>query len=175
MCKLMTVCSCACSCPAGHPVHELDVLQQILGKLSVMHVSKSVKKNAVPFNLPQIDPNIVSSFNTVRASGRVPVQFSVTSVTCQVQQDVQMQLTNISQTSAVGVRNSRPSHHESHDGLRCCHASLLLLLSLLPVAAITFYHCGQINEIMRKGAEDTQMLLQKAGEAANCAFHSAGA
>jgi uncharacterized Fe-S cluster-containing MiaB family protein len=52
---------CACSCPAGHPAHELEVLQQILGKLSVMHVSKSVKKNAVPFNLPQIDPNVVSA------------------------------------------------------------------------------------------------------------------
>jgi hypothetical protein len=36
------------------------VLQQVLGKLSVMHVSKNVKKNAVPFNLPQLDPKIVS-------------------------------------------------------------------------------------------------------------------
>lgn len=32
----------------------------MLGKLSTMHVSKNVKKNQVPFNLPQVDPNIVS-------------------------------------------------------------------------------------------------------------------
>lgn len=33
----------------------------MLRKLSIFHISKNVKKNAVPFNLPlpQIDPNIV--------------------------------------------------------------------------------------------------------------------
>lgn len=31
----------------------------------------------------------------------------------------------------------------------------------------------QINEIMRKGAEDTQMLLKSAGDAANNAFLAA--
>lgn len=36
------------------------MLEQVLGKLSVMHMSKNVKKNQVPFNLPQIDPSIVS-------------------------------------------------------------------------------------------------------------------
>jgi len=46
--------------PSGHPAHEIEVLEQVLGKLSVMHMSKNVKKNQVPFNLPQIDPNIVS-------------------------------------------------------------------------------------------------------------------
>jgi hypothetical protein len=34
---------------------------------------------------------------------------------------------------------------------------------------------SQINEIMRKGAEDTQVLLSKAGEAANHAFLAAAA
>jgi hypothetical protein len=49
--------------PAAHPAHELEVLEQVLGKLSVMHVSKNVKKNAMPFNmaLPQIDPKTVSA------------------------------------------------------------------------------------------------------------------
>jgi hypothetical protein len=39
------------------------VLEQVLGKLSMMHVSKNVKKNAMPFNLalPQIDPKTVSA------------------------------------------------------------------------------------------------------------------
>jgi hypothetical protein len=48
---------------AAHPAHELEVLEQVLGKLSVMHVSKNVKKNAMPFNLalPQIDPKTVSA------------------------------------------------------------------------------------------------------------------
>lgn len=59
----MLVCCllvCVCALVTGTPGHELEVLQQVLGKLSIMHVSKSVKKNAVPFNLPQLDPNIVS-------------------------------------------------------------------------------------------------------------------
>jgi hypothetical protein len=49
------------NCRAAHPVHELEVLEQVLGKLSVMHISKNVKKNAMPFNLaiPQIDPKTV--------------------------------------------------------------------------------------------------------------------
>ncbi|KAF8058434.1 sbpA [Scenedesmus sp. PABB004] len=74
----------------NHAAHELEVLEQVLGKLSTLHVSSSVKKNAVPFNLPlpQIDPKT-------------------------------------------------------------------------------------INEIMRKGAEDTQMLLKQAGDAANAAFLAA--
>lgn len=74
----------------AHPAHELELLEQVLGKLSVLHVSKNAKKNQMPFNLPlpQIDPNV-------------------------------------------------------------------------------------INEIMRKGAEDTQMLLKQAGDAANQAFHTA--
>ena len=46
--------------PAGHPAHEIEVLEQVLGKLSTLHMSKNVKKNQVPFNLPQIDPKIVS-------------------------------------------------------------------------------------------------------------------
>ncbi|WIA37760.1 hypothetical protein OEZ86_014635 [Tetradesmus obliquus] len=73
-----------------HPAHELEVLEQVLGKLSVMHVSRNVKKNAMPLNLaiPQIDPKV-------------------------------------------------------------------------------------INEMMRKGAEDTQMLLKQAGDAANHAFLAA--
>jgi hypothetical protein len=45
---------------------------------------------------------------------------------------------------------------------------------LLAAAVVVIAVSVQINEIMRKGAEDTQMLLQKAGEAANCAFHTAG-
>jgi hypothetical protein len=49
----------------GHPSHEIEVLQQVLSKLSMMHVSKNVKKNAVPFNLPQLDPNMVSICKTL--------------------------------------------------------------------------------------------------------------
>jgi hypothetical protein len=47
------------------------VLQQVLGKLSMLHVSQSVKKNQVPFNLPQIDPKIVSGTG---GHGRVGVE-----------------------------------------------------------------------------------------------------
>lgn len=57
---LITLCTSTPS-NADHPSHELEVLQQVLGKLSILHMSKNVKKNQVPFNLPQIDPNIVST------------------------------------------------------------------------------------------------------------------
>lgn len=59
---LVSAYSCVCVCVSitGTTGHELEVLQQVLSKLSIMHVSKSVKKNAVPFNLPQLDPSIVS-------------------------------------------------------------------------------------------------------------------
>lgn len=68
----------------GHPAHELEVLEQVLAKLSSFHVSKSVKKNQVPFNLPlpQLDPNMVrlsgscscGSCTVLPAAVVVPVQ-----------------------------------------------------------------------------------------------------
>jgi hypothetical protein len=45
----------------------------------------------------------------------------------------------------------------------------LLLLLLLLLLYVTL----QISEIMRKGAEDTQLLLKQAGDAANHAFIAA--
>ncbi|KAF6261475.1 hypothetical protein COO60DRAFT_774588 [Scenedesmus sp. NREL 46B-D3] len=46
----------------AHPAHQLQVLEQVLAKLSVMHVSKNVKTNTMPLNLalPQIDPKTVN-------------------------------------------------------------------------------------------------------------------
>lgn len=74
----------------GHRAQDLELLQEVLSRLSVFHMSQSAKKNQVPFNLPlpQVDPKV-------------------------------------------------------------------------------------INEIMRKGAEDTQLLLRQAGDAANKTFLAA--
>eukprot|EP00878_Enallax_costatus_P023477 GHUV01024973.1.p1 GENE.GHUV01024973.1~~GHUV01024973.1.p1 ORF type:complete len:414 (+),score=146.25 GHUV01024973.1:1024-2265(+) len=74
----------------GHSAHDLELLEQILSKISVLHISKNATKNQVPFNLPipQVDPKTV-------------------------------------------------------------------------------------NEIMRKGAEDTQLLLKQAGDIANRTFLAA--
>jgi hypothetical protein len=59
---VVLMAAAAAAATPGHPAHELEVLEQILVKLSTFHVSKRAKKNQVPFNLPlpQLDPNMVS-------------------------------------------------------------------------------------------------------------------
>jgi hypothetical protein len=50
---------------------------------------------------------------------------------------------------------------------------LLVLTNVLLLLHAAHLPPLQISEIMRKGAEDTQMLLQQAGDAANQAFLAA--